>query len=56
MLCHDATEDVAEMTEVALATALRHRFAEWVQTSVIAAGMPFGIDRSTNVVRIVQVS
>jgi pyruvate kinase len=54
VLCRDVT-DVAEMTEVAVQTALRRAFAEAGQTIVIAAGMPFGTAGSTNLLRIATV-
>ncbi len=54
VLCHDVMS-VAEMTEVALATAVKLGFAGAGQTIVIAAGMPFGAAGSTNLLRIAQV-
>ena len=54
VLCHDVMS-VAEMTEVALATAVKLDFAASGQTIVIAAGMPFGAAGSTNLLRIAQV-
>ena len=55
VLCHDVT-DVAEMTELALATALQLDFAKPGQTIVIAAGMPFGSAGTTNLLRIAQLT
>lgn len=54
-LCHDVM-DVSEMTEVALATAVKLRFATPGQTIVIAAGMPFGAAGTTNLLRIAQIN
>ena len=54
VLCHDVMS-VAEMTEVALATAVKLNFAAVGQTIVIAAGMPFGAAGTTNLLRIAQV-
>jgi pyruvate kinase len=54
VLCHDVM-DVAEMTELAVATARKLRFAEAGHTIVIAAGMPFGTPGTTNLLRIAQV-
>ena len=54
VLCHDVMS-VAEMTEVALATAVKLDFAASGQTIVIAAGMPFGAAGTTNLLRIAQV-
>jgi pyruvate kinase len=54
VLCHDVI-DVAEMTDVAVATARKLGFAQPGQTIVIAAGMPFGTVGSTNLLRIAQV-
>jgi pyruvate kinase len=54
VLCHDVM-DVAEMTEVAVQTALQRGFAKAGQTIVIAAGMPFGTAGTTNLLRIAQV-
>ena len=54
VLCHDVM-NVAEMTEVAIHTALKLGFAKPGQTIVIAAGMPFGTPGTTNLLRIAQV-
>jgi pyruvate kinase len=53
VLCHDVM-DVPEMTELALATAVKLHFAASGQTVVIAAGMPFGSPGTTNLLRIAQ--
>jgi pyruvate kinase len=53
VLCHEVM-DVPEMTELALATALKLGFASSGQTIVIAAGMPFGEAGTTNLLRIAQ--
>jgi pyruvate kinase len=55
VLCHDVM-NVDEMTEVAVATTAKLRFATSGQTIVIAAGMPFGAAGSTNLMRIAQLS
>ena len=54
VLCHDVM-DVPEMTELAVATVRKLRFAVAGQTIVIAAGMPFGTAGTTNLLRIAQV-
>ncbi len=54
VLCEDVT-NVSEMTQLALATAVRLNFAAPGQTIVIAAGMPFGTPGSTNLLRIAQI-
>jgi len=54
VLCHNVG-DVAEMTEVALQTAVRQGLAKSGETIVIAAGMPFGTPGTTNLLRIAQV-
>ncbi len=54
VLCHDVT-DVNEMTELAVATAVKLGIARSGQTLVIAAGMPFGTPGTTNLLRIAQI-
>jgi len=46
---------VADMTELAVRTALSLQFAQSGQTIVIAAGMPFGTPGSTNLLRIAPI-
>ena len=43
------------MTELAVATAVKLKFAQPGQTIVIAAGMPFGTSGTTNLLRIAQI-
>jgi pyruvate kinase len=51
----DDVASVADMTELAVRTALNLQFAKSGQTIVIAAGMPFGTPGSTNLLRIAQI-
>ncbi|MDO3526005.1 pyruvate kinase [Ralstonia pseudosolanacearum] len=51
----DGVLDVEAMTDVARQTAVQRRFAQAGQTLVIAAGLPFGMPGSTNLLRIAQV-
>ena len=48
-------KDVAEMVDQACKTAVREEFAQPGDTVVIAAGMPFGVSGSTNLLRIAQI-
>ncbi|WP_234414096.1 pyruvate kinase [Ideonella sp. A 288] len=54
VLCRDVTS-IAEMTEEAVAAAVRLGFATPGQTLVIAAGIPFGSPGSTNLLHIARV-
>jgi len=47
--------DVTEMVDNARETALREEFARPGDTVVIAAGMPFGVAGTTNLLRIAQI-
>ena len=48
-------KDVPEMVDNACQTALREEFARPGDTVVIAAGMPFGVAGTTNLLRIAQI-
>jgi len=54
VVCKDVTS-VADMTELAVETAVKLQFAQAGQTLVIAAGMPFGTSGTTNLLRIAQI-
>ncbi len=54
VFCEDVL-DVAEMTALAAATAVKLQFAKSGQTIVIAAGLPFGTPGSTNLLRIAHI-
>jgi pyruvate kinase len=54
VLCHDVA-DVAEITDLACATARREGFGHKGETVVISAGMPFGVAGTTNLLRIAQI-
>jgi pyruvate kinase len=54
VLCH-AVMKVTEMTELAIETAVKRKFAKSGQTIVIAAGMPFGASGTTNLLRIAHI-
>jgi pyruvate kinase len=54
VVCSDVN-GADDMTERAIATAIKMGFAQPGQTIVIAAGMPFGTPGSTNLLRIAQV-
>lgn len=54
-VCSPGVFNDAELTELAVETAVRLHSAEPGDTIVIAAGMPFGTPGSTNMLRIAQV-
>jgi pyruvate kinase len=54
VLCAEV-QDVPEMSELAVSTALTEGFAQPGQTIVIAAGLPFGEAGTTNLLRIAQI-
>jgi pyruvate kinase len=54
VVCKDVTS-VADMTDLAVETAVKLQFAQAGQTLVIAAGMPFGTSGTTNLLRIAQI-
>jgi pyruvate kinase len=54
VLCADVAS-VADMTGLAVETAVKLQFAQAGQTIVIAAGMPFGTSGTTNLLRIAQI-
>jgi pyruvate kinase len=54
VVCNDVSS-VADMTELAIETAVKLQFAQPGQTIVIAAGMPFGTSGTTNLLRIAQI-
>jgi pyruvate kinase len=54
VVCDDV-DHIDAMTDRAVETATKLRFAQTGQTIVIAAGMPFGTPGSTNLLRIAQI-